>query len=122
MKASMLCDSFQWPACVCRTFPGLTPFHTPARLDAPLSTTVTSVTPDLAPMLAGWGAPMGDPSAGRRSRSSTAGQHSSRLDVEGVVFKRLCAAYTPGRRSMAWRKVKCSAWREVHAERRRPVH
>lgn len=44
-----------------------------------------------------------------------------RLDVEGVVLKRLSAGYTPGRRSTAWRKVKCSTWREVHAERRRPA-
>jgi bifunctional non-homologous end joining protein LigD len=44
-----------------------------------------------------------------------------RLDVEGVVLKRLSAGYAPGRRSMAWRKVKCSTWREVHAERRRPT-
>lgn len=40
--------------------------------------------------------------------------------VEGVVLKRCASPYTPGKRSTAWRKVKCSAWREVHAERRRP--
>lgn len=43
-----------------------------------------------------------------------------RLDVEGVVLKRNSATYDPGRRSTAWRKVKCATWRQIHAERRRP--
>jgi bifunctional non-homologous end joining protein LigD len=43
-------------------------------------------------------------------------------DVEGLVLKRCDAPYQPGRRSTTWRKVKCSAWREEHAERRRPRH
>ncbi|MBA2280462.1 MAG: hypothetical protein H0W25_04395 [Acidimicrobiia bacterium] len=42
------------------------------------------------------------------------------LDVEGVVLKRHGSTYTPGRRTTSWRKVKCSAWREVHSSRRGP--
>ena len=38
--------------------------------------------------------------------------------VEGVVLKRLDGRYEPGRRSSAWRKVKCPHWR-THAARRR---
>ena len=40
--------------------------------------------------------------------------------VEGVVLKRLASRYWPGRRSHDWRKVKVSAWRAEHLERRRP--
>ena len=43
-----------------------------------------------------------------------------RLGVEGLVVKQLAAAYRPGRRSPAWRKLKCSSWRSQHAPRRRP--
>ena len=40
------------------------------------------------------------------------------LDMEGVVVKRADAPYRPGKRTPDWRKVKCAAWREQHAERR----
>ena len=43
-----------------------------------------------------------------------------RLGVEGLVLKQLAASYRPGRRSPAWRKLKCSSWRSQHAARRRP--
>jgi bifunctional non-homologous end joining protein LigD len=43
-----------------------------------------------------------------------------RLGVEGLVLKQLAAPYRPGRRSPAWRKLKCSSWRSKHAPRRRP--
>ncbi len=43
-----------------------------------------------------------------------------RLGVEGLVLKDTSSKYEPGKRSTAWRKVKVSAWREVHAEKRRP--
>ena len=43
-----------------------------------------------------------------------------RLGVEGLVLKQLAAPYRPGRRSPAWRKLKCSHWRSQHAARRRP--
>jgi bifunctional non-homologous end joining protein LigD len=39
--------------------------------------------------------------------------------VERIVLKQLSAPYLPGRRTTAWRKAKCSAWRE-HRERRLP--
>jgi ATP-dependent DNA ligase len=39
------------------------------------------------------------------------------LGVEGIVLMDLNGRYTPGRRSDAWRKVKCDAWQE-HQERR----
>jgi bifunctional non-homologous end joining protein LigD len=42
------------------------------------------------------------------------------LGIEGIVLKDLQARYLPGRRSNAWRKVKCDAWRE-HRKRRLPV-
>jgi bifunctional non-homologous end joining protein LigD len=42
------------------------------------------------------------------------------LGVEGIVLKDLKGRYLPGKRSGAWRKVKCDAWRE-HRERRLPV-
>lgn len=42
------------------------------------------------------------------------------LGLEGLVLKRADSRYEPGRRSRAWRKVKCSGWREAHAPRRRP--
>ncbi len=38
-----------------------------------------------------------------------------RLDVEGLVAKRLSAPYRPGRRSTDWLKAKTAAWRAVHA-------
>jgi bifunctional non-homologous end joining protein LigD len=38
-----------------------------------------------------------------------------RLNLEGLVAKRLDSRYEPGKRSMHWRKVKCSSWRERHA-------
>jgi bifunctional non-homologous end joining protein LigD len=37
--------------------------------------------------------------------------------MEGVVLKRLDSPYLPGKRTDAWRKVKCVAWSE-HARRR----
>jgi ATP-dependent DNA ligase len=40
--------------------------------------------------------------------------------VEGVVLKRLASLYWPGKRTQEWRKVKVSAWRSDHLERRRP--
>ncbi len=43
-----------------------------------------------------------------------------RLGVEGLVLKQLAAPYRSGRRSPAWRKLKCSSWRSQHAPRRRP--
>ena len=49
-------------------------------------------------------------------RSSVA---CERLDVEGVVLKRLKTGYLCGRRSMAWRRVRCSTWHD-HLERRGP--
>ena len=41
------------------------------------------------------------------------------LGVEGIVLKDLKGRYEPGKRSDAWRKVKCDAWRE-HRDRRLP--
>jgi bifunctional non-homologous end joining protein LigD len=41
-----------------------------------------------------------------------------RLHLEGVVAKRLDSRYEPGKRSLHWRKMKCSSWREHHAPRR----
>ncbi len=38
-----------------------------------------------------------------------------RLDVEGLVAKRLSAPYRPGTRSTDWLKLKTAAWRAVHA-------
>ena len=49
-------------------------------------------------------------------RSSVA---CEQLDVEGVVLKRLKTSYVCGRRSMAWRRVRCSTWHD-HLERRGP--
>jgi bifunctional non-homologous end joining protein LigD len=43
------------------------------------------------------------------------------LGVEGIVLKDLKARYLPGKRSDAWRKVKCDAWEE-HRGRRLPGH
>ncbi len=40
--------------------------------------------------------------------------------VEGLMAKRIHSRYRPGRRSPDWVKVKSSAWREGHAERRGP--
>ncbi len=40
--------------------------------------------------------------------------------VEGVVLKRMASLYWPGKRTKDWRKVKVSAWRTEHLERRRP--
>ena len=44
-----------------------------------------------------------------------------RLGVEGLILKQLAAPYRPGRRSPAWRKLKCTHWRSQHAPRRRPL-
>jgi bifunctional non-homologous end joining protein LigD len=41
-----------------------------------------------------------------------------RLDIEGVVAKRVNGRYVPGQRSPAWIKVKTPSWRERHAGRR----
>jgi len=41
-----------------------------------------------------------------------------KLDIEGVVAKRLDSVYQPGKRSAHWIKVKTPAWRERHAARR----
>jgi bifunctional non-homologous end joining protein LigD len=38
-----------------------------------------------------------------------------RLDLEGLVAKRVDSPYEPGKRSRSWLKVKCSAWKEHHA-------
>jgi bifunctional non-homologous end joining protein LigD len=40
------------------------------------------------------------------------------LAMEGVVVKRRSSVYRPGRRTADWRKVKCTAWRAEHADRR----
>jgi bifunctional non-homologous end joining protein LigD len=42
----------------------------------------------------------------------------SRLQLEGLVAKRVDSRYEPGKRSTAWRKVKCSDWREQRGSRR----
>jgi bifunctional non-homologous end joining protein LigD len=42
-----------------------------------------------------------------------------RLGFEGLVAKHLGSRYEAGRRSRKWMKVKTSAWRAVHAPRRR---
>lgn len=41
--------------------------------------------------------------------------------MEGVVLKDGRSRYLPGRRSSAWRKLKCSHWREHHAPGRLPA-
>src|SRR3954454_13540488 len=41
-----------------------------------------------------------------------------RLDIEGVVAKRVDSVYRPGARSADWIKVKTPSWRERHAPRR----
>jgi bifunctional non-homologous end joining protein LigD len=41
-----------------------------------------------------------------------------RLNLEGLVAKRLDSRYEAGKRSAHWRKMKCSAWRENHGPRR----
>jgi ATP-dependent DNA ligase len=40
--------------------------------------------------------------------------------MEGVVLKRLDSPYLPGKRTDAWRKVKCAAWAEYGHQRFRP--
>jgi ATP-dependent DNA ligase len=35
--------------------------------------------------------------------------------MEGVMLKRVDSPYLPGKRTDAWRKVKCAAWQH-HAE------
>jgi bifunctional non-homologous end joining protein LigD len=42
-------------------------------------------------------------------------EECARLQLEGLVAKRVDSRYEPGKRSAHWRKVKCAAWREQHA-------
>jgi bifunctional non-homologous end joining protein LigD len=44
-------------------------------------------------------------------------QACAALGVEGIVLKDLKARYQPGKRSDAWRKVKCEAWGEHRLRR-----
>jgi ATP-dependent DNA ligase len=37
------------------------------------------------------------------------------LHLEGFVAKRTDSRYEAGKRSVHWRKMKCSSWRERHA-------
>ena len=40
--------------------------------------------------------------------------------MEGVVLKDVASRYLPGRRSAAWRKLKCDTWRTRHTPTRTP--
>lgn len=44
------------------------------------------------------------------------------VGLEGVVAKRLSAAYRPGERSRHWVKVKTASWRVEHGPRRQEAH
>lgn len=45
----------------------------------------------------------------------------ARLDIEGLVAKRLHGLYRPGKRSSDWIKIKTPAWQQHHGPRRLPV-
>jgi bifunctional non-homologous end joining protein LigD len=42
-------------------------------------------------------------------------EECARLQLEGLVAKRVDSRYEPGKRSAHWRKLKCAEWKQHHA-------